>query len=318
MGGRGTRAVAVGQLVADVYASGRGELAWDALAARMARLSGAEALWILRGDTLVARHGSGDPPKMPGPECRSDSQPSRIGAEPARLVQRFSAPTIATGVLDPLLSHLARVLDLADRDRRLSGLGQTLAHTLVEHVPVAMFEIETDFRVRHANAPAQTLAREGTRLWIRHGVLGFRAEGTRSQLRQRMQEGATQVVRLVDDADDAGLALCLHRRDEEAWWLAALDPSHPPKPSLAELQRRYGLSAREGRLALEIACGASLAASAERLGVSQGTVRSQLKAVFRKTSTRSQAELVIRLRDEPAWLLMPDPKEMTVDRSDAR
>ncbi len=54
---------------------------------------------------------------------------------------------------------------------------------------------------------------------------------------------------------------------------------------------RYGLSAREARVAMHLAGGGSVADYARRYGLSEQTVRSQLKSVFAKTGVNRQSAL---------------------------
>lgn len=63
----------------------------------------------------------------------------------------------------------------------------------------------------------------------------------------------------------------------------------------ANVWRDVGLTPAERRLADELCAGRSLRASADKLGVAYDTARNQLKAIFAKTGTRRQAELVARL-----------------------
>ena len=58
------------------------------------------------------------------------------------------------------------------------------------------------------------------------------------------------------------------------------------------LRAVFGLTRAEARLAGCLAAGNDLASAAVRLGVSQGTLRGALKAIFRKTGAKRQAELV--------------------------
>ena len=58
---------------------------------------------------------------------------------------------------------------------------------------------------------------------------------------------------------------------------------------------QHGLTQAEARLAVALCEGLSVEEAAARFGVSLATVRAQLKAVFAKTGTRRQAELVGRL-----------------------
>ncbi len=58
------------------------------------------------------------------------------------------------------------------------------------------------------------------------------------------------------------------------------------------LMRAFDLSPREAALAAELANGHELAAAANRLHIAVGTARNYLKAIFAKTRTHRQAELV--------------------------
>lgn len=66
-------------------------------------------------------------------------------------------------------------------------------------------------------------------------------------------------------------------------------------PQTEILRRAFGLTDAESRLAARIATGATLESTADALGVSKETARSQLKQVFVKTDTHRQAELVALL-----------------------
>ena len=58
------------------------------------------------------------------------------------------------------------------------------------------------------------------------------------------------------------------------------------------LATTFDLTPAEGRLAIALANGTSTAECAKRFGVKISTVRSQLKAIFSKTGTRNQVDLV--------------------------
>ena len=62
------------------------------------------------------------------------------------------------------------------------------------------------------------------------------------------------------------------------------------------LKRHANLTDAEIRLALALFDGQSLSLYAAGVGTTVGTVRQQLKAVFRKTQTGRQAELVTWIR----------------------
>jgi len=85
--------------------------------------------------------------------------------------------------------------------------------------------------------------------------------------------------------------------------LILLDLGERAAPDCGSLARVFGLTAAEAKLASLIGAGESIEHAAERLGISSLTARGQLKAVFSKTSTHRQGELVAllsRLRSLPA------------------
>jgi|SRR5581483_6864788 len=72
-----------------------------------------------------------------------------------------------------------------------------------------------------------------------------------------------------------------------------LAPKLGPDPAL--LRQLFGLTRVESRVASIISTGASLEQAAERMGISFETARNHLKAVFAKTGTHRQGELVALL-----------------------
>ncbi len=74
--------------------------------------------------------------------------------------------------------------------------------------------------------------------------------------------------------------------------LLIVDPDDHPEPNVPLLRHALGLSPAEARLAAEIGKGRDIGEIAIRHGLSEGTIRSQLKSVFGKTGTHRQGELV--------------------------
>jgi DNA-binding CsgD family transcriptional regulator len=74
---------------------------------------------------------------------------------------------------------------------------------------------------------------------------------------------------------------------------ASVEPRPGPKSSL--LAKLFGLTPAEAKLASLMAEGISVEKAAEALEISRETARNQLKAVFAKTATHRQSELVALL-----------------------
>jgi DNA-binding CsgD family transcriptional regulator len=90
-------------------------------------------------------------------------------------------------------------------------------------------------------------------------------------------------------------AFCMQMRGtgETRYLLAALvDLQSAAYPSLETLRLAFGLTPAEAGVARKASQGLSCPEVAKQLGVSAGTVRAHMKAVFAKTHTRRQSELV--------------------------
>jgi DNA-binding CsgD family transcriptional regulator len=75
--------------------------------------------------------------------------------------------------------------------------------------------------------------------------------------------------------------------------LTAIAPR--PGPPAGLLSGAFGLTPAEARLATIIAGGRNPELAAEELQISRATARNRLKAIFAKTATRRQSELVALL-----------------------
>ena len=77
--------------------------------------------------------------------------------------------------------------------------------------------------------------------------------------------------------------------------LVISDLHNRPQPQPSVLAETFGLTPAETRLAAVMAAGISIERAADQFGLSRETVRNQLKAIFAKTGTHRQSELVALL-----------------------
>ena len=70
------------------------------------------------------------------------------------------------------------------------------------------------------------------------------------------------------------------------------DPESVTSPDAEALQLTLGLTPREAQLLPSLVAGQSLSEMSERLSIKIDTARKRLKAIFPKTDTHRQAELV--------------------------
>lgn len=103
---------------------------------------------------------------------------------------------------------------------------------------------------------------------------------------------------VVEALPVSGLIADVFQRSRALLTITDLDAR--PVPSAKRLQGLFGLTAAEARLAERLAAGEELKAIAESSGVAFATVRKQLDAIFAKTETHRQGELVALINRLPA------------------
>lgn len=79
----------------------------------------------------------------------------------------------------------------------------------------------------------------------------------------------------------------------EAALLMLIDPGQPAKLDESAVRSLFGLTKAEADLAARLARGQRVGAIARARGVTLGTVRTQLRTIFSKTRTKSQAGLLL-------------------------
>ncbi|QPK64485.1 helix-turn-helix transcriptional regulator [Methylomonas sp. LL1] len=89
------------------------------------------------------------------------------------------------------------------------------------------------------------------------------------------------------------------------------DPDRPLELDDSLLIQCYGLSPSEAKLAMALLCGQTLADYAQTRGISNNTVKTQLKQVLAKTGTHRQSELVQLLTASFGVLAAPSNTAIT-------
>lgn len=74
-----------------------------------------------------------------------------------------------------------------------------------------------------------------------------------------------------------------------------VDPAVRPRIDPAFAARILGLSPAEGRVAVDLAAGQTIAGIAAELGCAESTVRTHVRRVYRKLAIHKQTELVRRI-----------------------
>ncbi|MFS8036886.1 helix-turn-helix transcriptional regulator [Xanthobacter sp. AM11] len=216
-----------------------------------------------------------------------------------------------------VVPHLRRAFELyALLDEAKAKVGDIAA--ALDIVDAGIFLVDAEMRVAHVNRAGDAMMKEGDVL-LRAGKLAFRDD------RSSRQVAGAVALALAAARGEAELPHAEHMevprpQSDEGSFRVSLHPLpaatgaarlatrsqiavvvRAPGRSGADVARRlqttFRLTPSEAALAAALAVGASLADFAQQRNVALSTARSQLKALYEKTGTGRQGELVARLRE---------------------
>lgn len=189
--------------------------------------------------------------------------------------------------LVPRLTHAVR------SNAALGQLEQTRAALLagIEHLGVALLLLDRRGRVLFATR--QALEQQGRGLTVTKDRLHLSPASTQHALQAALHRlergGLPPASALISEGPSGTLELSV---------LSGVVPGAAavlvikPIPARSSLAESFGLTSAEERLCLALKEGSTLREAAERFEVSIHTVRSQLQAVFHKTGTHRQTQLL--------------------------
>lgn len=223
------------------------------------------------------------------------------------------------GQFATLHSHLRRALTIGAQLGSLAGI-EHLSADLLEHCGTAVVLLDSRRRVVFVNRAGEQLQARGD---------GVRVSRQGLSLAQEAENGRLQgmIARVVESANGAGRssgeAMRASRpagKSPYGIWVTAAprppvalapfrpavcvlisDPDRRTAPPLQHVQTLFNLTPAEARLAALLATGEPLQGAAERLGITYGTARSRMTALFEKTHTRSQSALIKLILTTIAW-----------------
>lgn len=221
----------------------------------------------------------------------------------------------------PLLQHLHNAM----RVRRRIAVAEAEAghaHAALEAVRDGVVIVDGRGAVRFANRAARAILGEGDALACDRNGLRAVAAAEDRKLRRLVGNALAMLHPRLDDRRDAAMRrperIAIARPQPKRPLFVAAAPAggilddgrnagasivllltDPERQSFRDaglLMDAYGLTMREAQLAIALGDGGSLALSAARLGIAEGTARQYLKRVFAKIGVARQAELVGLLR----------------------
>lgn len=229
------------------------------------------------------------------------------------LVVQASAGAVSRTVqlLDRLSETLSRVLPLYEL------LGETerkrrIAEYVIETSGTGTLLVEADGTIVTTNAVADALTARGSVLSAQNGRLRVGSLTMTQQIGAAIAEMARLQSSEADPRHYVSFALPdperLHPLTliirpgppygpvsaplKRTALLVLRDPARPAMLPVEDLERLFGLSPAEARLATRLADGDGLDEAAHLLGISRNTARSQLQSIFAKTGVNRQGDLV--------------------------
>jgi DNA-binding CsgD family transcriptional regulator/PAS domain-containing protein len=241
-------------------------------------------------------------------------QPARVGT--LVIITDKDRPQIThddldrVGLLAPHVRRTVTICDMLEAEKRSSQVFRNIVESLSHPVLIVSF----DMRVLFSNQAADALLAENAAVHCHHGQLSFAYPKANAALARAVELGTRDEFALGPSGINVPLAqakapavahvLPLARRDPSARistqaaaaiFIAAAGSG--PIPALDAIAALFGLTAAEKRVAGHIAAGLTRRDIALSAGVSDGTVKSQLAAIFDKTGTADQRELQLLIRE---------------------
>lgn len=186
---------------------------------------------------------------------------------------------------------------LALGDRSLRDMTMAL-----EHAGVAAFLCDRDGMVCAMTGRAEQLAQDARLVTLRRRRLGAERMADTVAIKRAMAgalAGGPGVETVVIGPEGRRAVVHIRALAEADWGLPfrarlmVIVRQGPRKPSAEALRLAFGLTPAEAQIALALAAGQPREAVAVLRGVSLGTLRQQVKAIFAKVGVSREAELIV-------------------------
>jgi len=213
-------------------------------------------------------------------------------------------------LLAPHVRRAVTIGDMFEAERRVAEIFRSVVENLGHPVLV----VSHDMQIIFANSAAEALLAENGAVSSLRGQLSFNYAHANAAVGRAVELGMRDEFALGPAGINVPLArtgtpavahvMPLARRDisarisqraAAAIFIAAAGST--PLPALEAIAALFGLTAAEKRVAGHVATGMNRRDIAAASGVSEGTVKSQLGAIFDKTRTSDQRELQLLIRE---------------------
>jgi DNA-binding CsgD family transcriptional regulator len=204
-----------------------------------------------------------------------------------------------------LMGLLVPHLELARRvQRKLAGVSaaKSALEAGLDRMAAATFLVNACGKLRHLNAAAHALLGTSRQVCCSHGKLAFKDAKLNAAFQSAMKRAVCEESRSsalpmqLADGRPAEILVAPLRPgqalDAPLAFVLITAPASDVDAIARRLQQLYRLTPAEGRIAAMLAMGESVEQIARAKGVSDATLRTQLRSIFAKTGTRRQADIV--------------------------
>lgn len=228
---------------------------------------------------------------------------------------------------EALLPHLERATTLA-RQLHQSHERNLSLESILDKIPIGIIILDPESKVLGKNLRADRILADNTGLSLEHDRLRSHSRETTTQLRKLVSQvceasGTTEECArthsVTGHKNTLPLSLLItpspnlpSGQTRATVFIATPDaPAHIP---LSRLQGLYGLTEAESKLVNGLVNGKDIESICKERGITRNTARTHLKAVFSKTRTSRQSELVRLVLLGPALTLENDTPPETDNR----
>jgi DNA-binding CsgD family transcriptional regulator len=215
--------------------------------------------------------------------------------------------------LELLAPHIRRSVVIGDLFE-LNQRDEQVFKEVIDSFSYAVFVVGKNMQLHYANPQAETMLRDGFAVQASFNTLAFRNELAQAAISKAVTLGERDEVALGATGIGVPLArvqrpavahvLPLGRRIAGAQFhsnaIAAIfvaTAGQNPVPAIEAIAALFGLTAAEKRVAGQVASGMTRNEISAASGVSDGTIKSQLAAIYDKTGAGGQRELELLIRD---------------------
>jgi DNA-binding CsgD family transcriptional regulator len=210
----------------------------------------------------------------------------------------FDADDVARVQL--LVPHIARAIEVAERLNTLEVERHDVL-AAIDSLSVGILIVDGRPRLRQANLEASRLLSDGLFVSAIDGVVAFADTDLNRVFRKAFEDGGIQPLTLtLGDGTPLRMSLLPQRAapsgdDGRRALLVFYLQSMPASSGGDVLKARFGFTTAELRVLLMLMEGGTRESIAEDLGLSLAIVKTQLQALFRKTGTSRQPDLILQV-----------------------